>query len=326
MYDDPKLEEQLLTDLCSAGLPNWPDCQVLLTSRSPNWTHVSVMPVSGFTEDEGMQFAQRMLPDVPHADLHLLCVTLGFHPLALCQAIGYLQKTKRGIAAYVNAYKSSHRLRGSEAATTLDGYGLTIEATVALATEQFLQDKRAAGGLALRIVDHIAFLAATPLPTSVLRRFVTSRHWPGNVDEAISLCEDYGLLQRVDGTVLMHQMHELTAEVRRGSVLVEQHAEIRADWIHMFYNMFSTLRKITRESLHNLSLVYQHAETVCKEWRESQPAVVVDAPPALRNDWTLLSYCHYHLAHYWSVDVMTAFNACLLVFTIQEIIFLQFCD
>ncbi len=165
VYDDPKSEDAFFETIHALPRASPPHVgQILLTSRSPNWKNVKVVNIGGFTEEEAVGFGCRMLSHAQPAEVKTLCEQLGFHPLALCQAIGYLQKTKRSITAYLHAYKTSHHLRGSETATTLDGYGRTIESTVALSLEQFRSQRSASANIALTLIDHFALLAATPFP------------------------------------------------------------------------------------------------------------------------------------------------------------------
>ncbi len=152
----------------------------------------------------------------------------------------------------------------------------------------------------LKVVDHVSFLASSPISAKHLQAFMIFIDTPARqVPNAIQLCEDYGLLQRVDvDGVVSYQMHELTSEVRRSQVPITQHAEIQATLIHFFYSRFSALNRITREALHDLSLLYQHAEHVCWQWRNAQEGELDRANQSLMQDWDLLSYCCYHMAHF----------------------------
>jgi tetratricopeptide (TPR) repeat protein len=289
IFDDVRTESAFL-DFVGCAIPGNSDGvgHVIVTSRSPNWKRIDTVLVGEFSEVQASKFGRRMLPSRNPVDIRHLCETLGNHPLALCQAIGYLAKTNRAIGVYINAYKTSHHLRGSEGSRVLDGYSRTMETTASLAIHEFMEatSRSSSSGLALAIINYFSFLPSSPFPTTLLEQFLRELNVVGEFGDAIQACEDYGLLQRLECSgVACHQMHELTSEVRRHQLDSELLQSSRIRLIEFFWRRVFDSTQLRTSSSSTHELTFQACEKLIDDWRCGRPLPDLVVLPQQRSHW-----------------------------------------
>ena len=103
ILDDARTEVQLFDILggeLPTGLVSGVTGHVVITSRSPQWEAAPCVMVHVFSQQEALHFLTRNLPAASPGSLLALASSLGFHPLALSQAAGYINKTKCPIESF----------------------------------------------------------------------------------------------------------------------------------------------------------------------------------------------------------------------------------
>jgi tetratricopeptide (TPR) repeat protein len=188
--------------------------RVLLTSRSPDWeTQAGVVEVGVFTPEAAAAFLD------PHADkpgdaAWQLAERLGHLPLALEQARAYCARTRRGVGAYLRAYRDERLLD--------QGVDSSLHAPVTRTLALALAEAHRLDGAAAQLMLLLARFAPTDVPVDLPGAYVEVLPPPlreavgeggARYDRVIGVLRDLALV--VDGGPGTLRVHRLVAEIVR---------------------------------------------------------------------------------------------------------------
>jgi len=179
---------------------------VLVTSRDPTgWANR--VPVDKLATEVASGWVVEATGDPDQTAAATLAEELDGLPLALAQAIAYIDGTGIGISGYLDRFRTEKiRLLGLGEPV---GYEGTVDATVTLAYEQLTETDPTAG----RLIDLAAYCAPDHIPTELVAHPDTI-----NVDDQILIDQATAAARRsglIDRTGDLFSIHRLTQDVIR---------------------------------------------------------------------------------------------------------------
>jgi len=233
----------------SLGLPTRYDGigHILITSRSSHWQQGHTLQLGSFTPEEAFTYLKKLLPDAQYspAEREMLAKLLGYHPLALTQAGGYIKhhRPKITIMKYMDLFTAKRRQfldKSSVNRSELDAYKGTVWTTVNLsvdAIKRLSTQAKDAASLAMLSLQMGCFLAPGFAPTLLYDLYGGEQHYDvdSELSEALQLLEHYGLAniedrEELPGIVL----HEVVQYVTEDGLAPEQQQSIFQDVIQLF--------------------------------------------------------------------------------------------
>jgi tetratricopeptide (TPR) repeat protein len=213
---------QGLTDV-RKFLPQASTGQVIVTSRTPNWQGMSVLPVEMMERNESVNFLLLRTTLADQEAASNLAEALGDLPLALEQAGAYIVATHCSIAEYLTLLDK----HSSELMTRAPGtdYPESVATTWKVSFEQVKKESPAAEDL----LSLCAFLAPDEIPLQVLISSKGSQHLPGALAKAlkdpiafndvVASLRRYSLVKVREDRLL--SVHRLVQAVRRDRLTEE---------------------------------------------------------------------------------------------------------
>lgn len=195
-------------DTLAPYLPTTGCGQVLITSRNPNWHQrvKSPLKVDILAQEEAAQFLLRRTGSTDEKGATELAEELGSLPLALEQAGAYMSRSSKPMSDYLGLF----RRRRDELLKRGDPDGLTVDATVVLATDQI------GSPAALGLLTWCAFMAPEKIPLYVLTESKERDLLPVEMrsmaqdeielDENIAILYGSSLIARGDGVLDLHRL------------------------------------------------------------------------------------------------------------------------
>ena len=227
IFDDahPEMLGQWLPD----GLPESTYGHVLVSSRHLRWANIIKLGV--FSEHDAMTFLAKVLGVIDDSKQHTtffkqhttffaerndLAKLLGYHPLALAQAAGYIRENQNKgvtIPSYIQMFEAKKRALLAtypESDPGVDTYDLTIQASITLSIEAMQslsndgQNKVAKSAkLALECLTIASCLASRWFPVMIYDPLVGEAevYTKLNLQQAITLLDRYSLAEKIDEKV-----------------------------------------------------------------------------------------------------------------------------
>jgi Tetratricopeptide repeat/NB-ARC domain len=198
---------------------------ILITSRNPAWGEIAEpIRVTTFTRDEAVAFLLRRSHSNDHSSAGHLAEELGELPLALEQAVAYLEQTAVSLDEYLTLYRHNREALLDKGGSIT--YGGTIDATFRLAYQQVAKPSKAAAEL----LTLCAFLAPEQIPHNLLRKapdrlpegLAGVVEDDGRYTETVGILRGYSLVER-DQIGL--RVHRLVQAVTRQQLLHPDRAE-----------------------------------------------------------------------------------------------------
>jgi hypothetical protein len=207
--------------------------RVLITSRNPNWPSGQAMDVSVLDAGVAAGFLVNRTGDRDSQAALELATELGGLPLALEQAVGYIQTTGTGLARYLALFRD--RRADLLARGEVAGHPADVAVTLGLAVSRLGDEAPAAEGL-LRLLAclrpepvPLALLLADPQAPDELAPGVAARVGslladPVAVGDAVAALRRYSLVTLAgDGLVLLHRLVQAIT-------LAQMSAEVADQW------------------------------------------------------------------------------------------------
>jgi len=195
---------------------------VLITTRAPGWAEIAAtVEVDMLPREDSVAILTARVPWLARADADQLAAELGDLPLAVAQAVGYMNDSGMPAADYLSLLRT-------RAGELLDrgvpgSYPRSLAATIRLIADRLDREAPQAGQLA----SLCAFLAPEPIPADLLTGAAAELPIELATLAADSLAWRQALagltrqsLARVDGRAL--QLHRLTQAILRDRLAPEQ--------------------------------------------------------------------------------------------------------
>ncbi|WP_265029750.1 ankyrin repeat domain-containing protein [Wolbachia endosymbiont (group A) of Philonthus cognatus] len=208
---------------------------VLITSRDQEWgTSIAKLQLDVFTEEEAVEFIRKALgieDGSQESEIKNLAQELQYFPLALQQAVGYINKENQGlnkwsegeftISNYLELYKEkASELLSKASGETYDRYTGTVLTTWQITIDKIKQRKSRGGVQALEILDVIAYLAPDKIPVDeIFSKLINDeevRH------SAVELLDQYSMANLDSGKL---NIHRLVQQVTRLELKVQNKEE-----------------------------------------------------------------------------------------------------
>ncbi|XP_077288685.1 uncharacterized protein LOC143913048 [Arctopsyche grandis] len=207
----------------------------LITSRCTIWEigemgNIKVIKLKEFTEEEAMDYLNKTLENENEDDLKSLMNLLQRFPLALEQAVGYIEQENIrefdkkngniGIKNYLEEYKENKRkLLKMGHHENDDIYRETI-ATTWIITMKKIEKKGKCGKLALSILKIVAYLA--PNNIDYVKIFSKLEKDVDKLNEAIFLIRDYSMISNDKGKVSVHRLVQEAVQIHLAEMKQEE--------------------------------------------------------------------------------------------------------
>jgi tetratricopeptide (TPR) repeat protein/predicted HTH transcriptional regulator len=180
----------------------------LITSRNPSWgTMAKSFPVDVLTRAESISFLKKKTNTKDKISAGRLADELGYLPLALEQAAGYVEQTGISLSEYLELFRAKQSELWTE--DTLKGVDHeSLSTTWNLAIETIRRESVAA------ILHTITFLAPDDIPRMIFSSSKEIGHAelnevlqnPLSVNESIASLRRYSLIQTNDETFSIHRL------------------------------------------------------------------------------------------------------------------------
>jgi len=215
ILDDVPNEDAIQEFLPSDTLDAGDRLHVLMSSRSANWECASIA-LDSFTPEEARAYILDLLPSETKEAADALAERLYYFPLALSQAVAYIQKTHCEVRGYLSRYETktaqlkllqSPALRNSQTLFT-DDRQKAVYTTWHISIES-LKEKQPQ---AARILNLSAYYAPKEIPTQIFHSGLSLD--PTDLDDALSALESYSLIQIGAGQTSF-SVHQLLQEIIR---------------------------------------------------------------------------------------------------------------
>lgn len=209
-------------------LPGGSSGHVLITSRAGGWDEIAApVAIDVFTPAESAIVLQARVPGLSEEETGELARELGYLPLAVAQAAGYLADTGMRAGEYVELLKTS--------AADILGEGHPSSYPVPLAAATRLAGDRLASedAAAAELLATCAFLAPEPVPASLLAAAAAALP-QAQLAQAESPVAFRRLLSAIGRSALARierdrlQMHRLTQAILRDHLTADQAAVTRS--------------------------------------------------------------------------------------------------
>lgn len=199
---------------------------LLITSRRPTWGRQAlVVPIDPFNEDEAVSFIlERARPD-DTISAKRLAELLGYLPLALEEAVAYIESTGRSVAGYIDLFEKHHDALMSTTAPPYD-YNQTLRTTLEVSLSKVREEQPDAAVL----LNHLAYLAPDEVELSMLEHLPIwpedAQHRPRElvVDECVSALLRLSLIKSHSDSVSTHRLTQLVVRDLLPSELRERMA------------------------------------------------------------------------------------------------------
>ena len=173
---------------------------VLITSRSLHWDAAHLMKLAPFTPEEALDYLDKLLPTYFSEDKQTVTKLLGYHPLALTQAGGYIKyhPLKITIADYIKLFQEKRKevlQRHSKNKSALDNYNHTVWTTVSLSLDILRdltkeEDTRQSAKLAIELLQLGCLFAPGFAPSAIYKSYAVLHDY----DQELMLPESLQLL------------------------------------------------------------------------------------------------------------------------------------
>ncbi|GAA4726998.1 FxSxx-COOH system tetratricopeptide repeat protein [Phytohabitans rumicis] len=185
----------------------------VITSRNAAFLGVAVpVGIDVFTRAESVDMVRQNLPTLPEHEADRLAAALGDLPLALAQAVGFMDETRMPVTEYlVELSGHAHDVLGQNRPL---GYPAPLAAAIEISASRLAEEDPAA----LALLHLCAHLAPDPVPlawftpTTVDDPLATVVAAPRAFRHTLSRLARLGLLRLAETTI---QMHRLTQAVLR---------------------------------------------------------------------------------------------------------------
>lgn len=222
--------------------------QVLITTRSKNWGRLPVLNVDEFTAEESRIYCQKSLKPEQCVGIDELAARLGYLPLALSQAIAYMQQTGIHARQYLERYQKTGIALLARAHTILTTWMISIEALTEYSSK------------AAEAVKFCAYLYSDGIEERILQQVLGIDEL--ELDDYIAVIRDYGLLTRGSNGFKMHRLVQEAICYQEASVfakaaLFTQRIKPLAQALHLL-----CLEQQQKDSYELLQLLQPHLKII----------------------------------------------------------------
>ncbi|XP_077297006.1 uncharacterized protein LOC143918811 [Arctopsyche grandis] len=192
----------------------------LITSRCQNWNiglkgDIAVIRLDGFTMEEAVEYLNKSLIDESEDDVRTLASVLERFPLALRQAVGYIQQQSQKenwkrkpkdfkIINYLDLYKEQRMILLKEGHEEDDDvYNQTIATTWRITLNK-IEECGQCGKLALSIMKIMSYLAADNIDVENI--FLKLEKDEDILYNAVGLLNNYSMIDLERGIVNVHRL------------------------------------------------------------------------------------------------------------------------
>ena len=205
IFDDARDAEAVL-----GYLPQGRAGHVLITSRDPNWRGIaSPLEVRTLLREDAARFLLERTGQSDENAAHALATELGDLPLALEQAVAYMEAVGETLAGYLKLFRMHRQDLWAEDRPPT-GYPNTLANTLLISFAEVKQHSADAADL-LRLC---AFLAPDDIPLHTLRD--GAKHLPGTLaatitdiltlNKAIAALRSYSLIEKNGDSLSVHRL------------------------------------------------------------------------------------------------------------------------
>ncbi len=182
---------------------------LIVTTRNLNFTSEQKIELGGLQPSEARDYIQHYLPNASDKDSDRLAALLSYFPLALSQAVAYLEQNKTvSIDTYINNYNTQNKIQ-CVYLNTLGIHNSSYQATVYTTWNISIAEVAKRNSLALAIINVLPYFDNSSIPLKAVSFLANSEF---ALQEAIEVLRKYSLIQP---TVMGLRMHDLVQTVSR---------------------------------------------------------------------------------------------------------------
>ena len=237
---------------------------MIITSQIQHWdeTRFETIDLKIFEVEMAKQFLVNNLDSNQrnNKDLEMeLLSLLGFHPLALQQAVSYIKINHINVQEYLSLLKT---FEWNRIADKFPGNGLeqrSVFKTFYLSLKNILDEQ---SEIAVKVMRQLSYLDGNNIDKDIIKQLCN-----GDVidtDDAITILHNYSLINRQYKTITMHSLMQLTV---KSTIPEEKIEEILNELMAVIFAHFSA-DKARKErgslTLHHLFYMYDQEETRSK--------------------------------------------------------------
>lgn len=250
---------------------------IVLTSRNQSIGDHRML-LNCFTREESVGYLGNCLPGTASPSLNTLADTLSDYPLALAQAVTYINLFPSiSIADYISLYRDKRKslwkeeesvLNKNTEANPLREYQRTVAATFTLLLEQVKE----ASPHAFALLQFTSFLGSQDIPQTLLKDWLINHRKVSDFDfhHGLSTLIKLSIFEKKENGESLFNIHELLQEFIRESLTKEEKEQYLEEVAHLIssylpagsYQMWKVLFKDSNLEYHLESLL-KFAELSC---------------------------------------------------------------
>jgi len=256
---------------------------ILLTSRSAHWTGHAVIELDVFDPTDARTYILKLLnpagqtPTETTESADELAKALGYFPLALSQAVAYIQQTGCGIVGYLTRYAATHdnkaKLLKVPSEQTPEALAQHAHQKMVYTTWYLsIESLRATLPEAEHLLNVCAYYAPDPIPNRVINRAFSKDDFGFN--KILRGLRDYSLIAVEEQESI--QLHQLLQEIiRLHHQAPEKREECIADSVNTVGRASETQDWIV-QGLNLLDLAFTYDKCIAAkesmvEWQNNKP-------------------------------------------------------
>ncbi|XP_077284476.1 uncharacterized protein LOC143910016 [Arctopsyche grandis] len=200
---------------------------ILITSHNRDWNldegrEIESILLERFRDDEALDFAKNFLRNEEENDVKTLIEILESLPLAMKQALGYIEKENKinrlekiTVKKYLELYEKENQLLIDKHDNLMDDVYNKIVAITCTITIKKIEENMHYGQLALKIFHIMAYLS--PEKIDIKELFSDLVENDKEMWEAVKLLQDYSMIHLYKGFV---HIHRIVQKVIRNRVMI----------------------------------------------------------------------------------------------------------
>lgn len=236
------------------------EVHALFTTINPQFCP-NAFKLREFTRDECHTYVQKFFPDENPNNIDYLRVKLGNHPLALAQAMSYMQITGENIKSYISLLDEKENYQQRLYDIQISDSSKTIWTTWDVSIEHVLKTKDSVS----RLLRYFIFLYHDKIPKKLLTNLFSDRL---ELNESISILTKYSLIcNHADGDyVSLNTMTQQVLQLKYMDILFKE-IKIKTcmdELITAIKNYFNFDTRLIKKASNEIIDILPHAMTIIK--------------------------------------------------------------
>lgn len=202
-----------------------PTQQVLITTRSKNWGRLPVLSLSEFTLEESLDYCAMHLSTERCRGIGQLAKELGYLPLALSQAVAYMQQTGLDAEAYLSRYQKVGVALFGDPKIKIESHSMGYNHTVLTTWKLSIDELEKKDNEAAMIVRFCAYLYSENIEEYFLQILLDLDEL--SFDKCLRTIRNYGLLIQERNSLKIHRLVQTAIRYQESIALKDMLFDVR---------------------------------------------------------------------------------------------------